>query len=53
MPELRPLIEDLVAGNHILYRQGIVDGYGHISFRHPDEAPIASSSRQPFAHRAA
>jgi HCOMODA/2-hydroxy-3-carboxy-muconic semialdehyde decarboxylase len=37
MPELRPLIEDLVAGNHILYNQGIVDGYGHISFRHPDK----------------
>ena len=28
------LIEDLVAGNHILYDQGVVDGFGHISVRH-------------------
>jgi ribulose-5-phosphate 4-epimerase/fuculose-1-phosphate aldolase len=36
MPDLQPLIEDLVAGNHILYRQGIVDGFGHASFRNPN-----------------
>ena len=35
MSDLRILIEDLVAANHILYRHGIVDGYGHASFRHP------------------
>ena len=29
------LIEDLVAGNHILTTEGILDGYGHISVRHP------------------
>jgi len=29
------LIEDLVAGNRILAQEGIVDGYGHISVRHP------------------
>jgi HCOMODA/2-hydroxy-3-carboxy-muconic semialdehyde decarboxylase len=29
------LIEDLVAGNHILANEGILDGYGHISVRHP------------------
>jgi HCOMODA/2-hydroxy-3-carboxy-muconic semialdehyde decarboxylase len=29
------LIEDLVAGNHILTQEGILDGYGHISVRHP------------------
>ena len=28
------LIEDLVAANHILADQGIVDGYGHVSVRH-------------------
>jgi ribulose-5-phosphate 4-epimerase/fuculose-1-phosphate aldolase len=27
------LIEDLVAANHILYDQGVVDGFGHISAR--------------------
>ncbi len=29
------LIDDLVAGNRILAQEGIVDGYGHISVRHP------------------
>jgi ribulose-5-phosphate 4-epimerase/fuculose-1-phosphate aldolase len=28
------LIEDLVAGNHVLYDQNVVDGFGHISVRH-------------------
>jgi ribulose-5-phosphate 4-epimerase/fuculose-1-phosphate aldolase len=28
------LIDDLVAGNRILYDQGVVDGFGHISARH-------------------
>jgi HCOMODA/2-hydroxy-3-carboxy-muconic semialdehyde decarboxylase len=29
------LIDDLVSANHILYHQGVVDGYGHVSVRHP------------------
>jgi HCOMODA/2-hydroxy-3-carboxy-muconic semialdehyde decarboxylase len=33
--DLNSLIGDLVAGNHILATEGIVDGYGHISVRHP------------------
>lgn len=28
------LIDDLVAANHILYDQGVVDGFGHVSTRH-------------------
>ncbi len=28
------LIDDLVAANHILARQGVVDGFGHVSVRH-------------------
>jgi ribulose-5-phosphate 4-epimerase/fuculose-1-phosphate aldolase len=28
------LVEDLVAANHILYDQGVVDGFGHVSARH-------------------
>ena len=28
------LIEDLVTANHILFDQGVVDGFGHISARH-------------------
>jgi len=35
MPELRTLLDDLVAANHILYHHGVVDGYGHASFRSP------------------
>jgi HCOMODA/2-hydroxy-3-carboxy-muconic semialdehyde decarboxylase len=27
------VIDDLVDSNHILYRQGVVDGFGHISVR--------------------
>lgn len=29
------LVDDLVAANRILYREGIVDGFGHVSVRHP------------------
>jgi ribulose-5-phosphate 4-epimerase/fuculose-1-phosphate aldolase len=34
-PDLNTLIDDLVAANRILYRQGVVDGFGHVSIRHP------------------
>jgi ribulose-5-phosphate 4-epimerase/fuculose-1-phosphate aldolase len=33
---LGAVIDDLVAANRILYRQGVVDGFGHISVRHPE-----------------
>ncbi len=29
----RALVEDVVAANHILYDQGVVDGFGHVSAR--------------------
>jgi ribulose-5-phosphate 4-epimerase/fuculose-1-phosphate aldolase len=32
------LIEDLVAANHILFDQGVVDAFGHVSVRH-DQQP--------------
>ncbi len=32
------LIDDLVAANRILYNEGVVDGFGHVSVRH-DKAP--------------
>jgi len=35
MSELQALVDDVVAGNHILYHHGVVDGYGHLSFRSP------------------
>jgi ribulose-5-phosphate 4-epimerase/fuculose-1-phosphate aldolase len=33
--DLTPLLDDLVAANRILYRQGVVDGFGHVSVRYP------------------
>ena len=33
---LAALIDDLVCANHILYNEGVVDGFGHISARHPE-----------------
>jgi ribulose-5-phosphate 4-epimerase/fuculose-1-phosphate aldolase len=33
--DLQALIDDLVAANRILYRQGVVDGFGHVSARYP------------------
>jgi ribulose-5-phosphate 4-epimerase/fuculose-1-phosphate aldolase len=36
--DLAHLIDDLVAANRILYKQGVVDGFGHISVRHPERA---------------
>jgi len=29
-------IGELVSANHILFDQGVVDGFGHVSVRHPD-----------------
>ncbi|MEO5700349.1 MAG: class II aldolase/adducin family protein [Casimicrobiaceae bacterium] len=30
-------IDDLVIANHILYRERVLDGFGHVSVRHPDD----------------
>ena len=30
------VIDDLVDANHILYQQQVVDGFGHVSARHPE-----------------
>jgi len=32
------LVQDLVDANHILYHQGIVDAFGHVSVRHDGDA---------------
>jgi ribulose-5-phosphate 4-epimerase/fuculose-1-phosphate aldolase len=32
------LVDDLVIANHILYNEGVVDGFGHISVRDPERA---------------
>jgi HCOMODA/2-hydroxy-3-carboxy-muconic semialdehyde decarboxylase len=39
------LIEDLVAASRILYDQGVVDGFGHVSVRHDKDAKRFLMSR--------
>ena len=48
-PDLKALIDDLVAANRILYRQGVVDGFGHVSVRHPARADrfLLSAAKAP------
>ena len=43
------LIDRLVYANRILYDQGIVDGLGHVSVRHPDKEDVflLSCNRAP------
>ena len=35
VPDLPSAIDDLVAANRILVDQGVLDGFGHVSMRHP------------------
>ena len=43
------LIEDLVAANRILAEEGVLDAYGHVSIRHPNDPNryLMSRSRAP------
>jgi HCOMODA/2-hydroxy-3-carboxy-muconic semialdehyde decarboxylase len=47
--ELKAVVDDLVAGNRILYRQGVLDGFGHLSARDPrnPERFLMSRARAP------
>ena len=36
MPDLNAPVQDLVIANRILAREDVVDAYGHVSVRHPD-----------------
>ena len=49
MPKLDDLIEELVTANRILAREGVVDSFGHVSVRHPDNPHryLLSRSRAP------
>jgi ribulose-5-phosphate 4-epimerase/fuculose-1-phosphate aldolase len=49
MTDLAPLIDDLVAANRILATEGIVDAFGHVSIRHPDDPTkfLLSQARAP------
>jgi len=33
----RAVLAELVLANHILAREGVLDGFGHVSIRHPEE----------------
>jgi ribulose-5-phosphate 4-epimerase/fuculose-1-phosphate aldolase len=45
LPADPALIDDLVAANRILYDQGVVDGFGHVSVRHDQAADCFLLSR--------
>lgn len=49
MENLITAMRDVVVANRILGREGVVDAYGHVSVRHPDnpERYIMSQSRSP------
>lgn len=32
-----PLLDDLVDANLILFNEGVVDAFGHVSVRHPQQ----------------
>jgi ribulose-5-phosphate 4-epimerase/fuculose-1-phosphate aldolase len=49
MVNLTSLLFDLITANHILHYHDVVDAYGHISVRHPDDPSIfvLSGNRAP------
>jgi ribulose-5-phosphate 4-epimerase/fuculose-1-phosphate aldolase len=42
---LQAVIDDLVVANHILANEGVVDGFGHISARHPNDPALMLIAR--------
>jgi ribulose-5-phosphate 4-epimerase/fuculose-1-phosphate aldolase len=48
-PAVAAVIEDLVTANRILAHHGVLDGFGHVSVRHPERADrfLLSCSRAP------
>lgn len=46
---MQPIVEDLAVANRILAREGVVDAFGHVSARHPDDPDryLLSRSRSP------
>lgn len=49
MPKLDRLLEELVTANRVLAREGVVDSFGHVSARHPDNPQrfLLSRARAP------
>jgi hypothetical protein len=44
---LAALIDDLVIANRILCNEGVVDGFGHVSVRHPERPDCYRGPRPP------
>lgn len=49
MPDLNLALQDLVVANRILAHEGVVDGFGHVTIRHPENPDryFMSCSRGP------
>ena len=49
MAKLQDVLEELVTANRILAREGVVDSFGHVSARHPDNPQhfLLSRARAP------
>src|SRR5438874_525497 len=49
MPSLDMLLEEIVTANRILAHEGVVDSFGHVSSRHPDNPKrfLLSRARAP------
>src|SRR5262245_12754644 len=49
MPSLDTLLEEIVTANRILAHEGVVDSFGHVSARHPDNPKrfLLSRARAP------
>ncbi len=45
MSSAQEVIADIVTGNRILAKQGVLDGFGHVSARHPEDAGTYLLSR--------
>lgn len=45
MAKLDAVLDELVTANHILAREGVVDSFGHISIRHPEQPGVYIMSR--------
>ena len=49
MTDQTDILHDLVVANRILAHEGVVDGFGHVSVRHPDrpECFLLARARSP------
>src|SRR5256714_15506668 len=49
MPSLEMLLEEIVTANRVLAHEGVVDSFGHVSARHPDNPKrfLLSRARAP------